>query len=92
MSHMPKRSSVFGNRKLGDLKDREASRKAVGNQNLSPGRYDVNESLNEEKKKGTQRALLKAQAMQNGKTMTGQTADTVVQNPLKSDAIARNYN
>jgi hypothetical protein len=55
MVHSPKRSSVFGNRKTGDLTDREASRKAVGNQNLTPGRYDVNE----EAKKGTQRALSK---------------------------------
>ena len=58
MVHTPKRSSVFGNRKIGDLKDREAPRKAVGNQNLSPGRYDVNE----EAKKGTQRALSKIKA------------------------------
>ena len=58
MVHSPKRSSVFGNRKIGDLKDRQASRKAVGNQNLSPGRYDVNE----EAKKGTQRALSKIKA------------------------------
>ena len=55
MVHSPKRSSVFGNRKTGDLTDREASRKAVGNQNLTPGRYDVNQ----EAKKGTQRALSK---------------------------------
>lgn len=55
MSHTPKRSSVFGSRKTGDLTDREASRKAVGNQNLTPGRYDVNE----EARKGTQRALSK---------------------------------
>lgn len=58
MSHAPKRSSVFGSRKTGDLTDREASRKAVGNQNLTPGRYDVNE----EAKKGTQRALSKIKA------------------------------
>jgi hypothetical protein len=55
MVHSPKRSSVFGNRKTGDLTDRESSRKAVGNQNLTPGRYDVNE----EAKKGTQRAISK---------------------------------
>jgi len=55
MVHSPKRSSVFGNRKTGDLTDRESSRKAVGNQNLTPGRYDVNE----EAKKGTQRAFSK---------------------------------
>ena len=57
MVHTPKRSSVFGNRKLVP-NDRQASRKAVGNQNLSPGRYDVNE----EARKGTQRALSKIKA------------------------------
>ena len=56
MVHSPRRSSVFGNRKIGDLKDREAPRKAVGNQNLSPGRYDVNE----EAKQATQKSLAKA--------------------------------
>ena len=64
MVHTPKRSSVFGNRKLGDLTDREAPRKAVGNQNLSPGRYDVNE----EAKKGTQKSLSKIKA---GRADTG---------------------
>jgi hypothetical protein len=83
MVHTPKRSSVFGNRKLGDLTDREAPRKAVGNQNLSPGRYDVNE----EKKKGTQRAFQKAQEGQ-----TRGTATPVVLNPEKPDAIGQNFN
>ena len=78
MVHTPKRSSVFGNRKLGDLKDREAPRKAVGNQNLSPGRYDVNE----EKKQGTQRALTRAKRM----------ATPVEINPVKADAIGQTYN
>ena len=89
MVHDPKRSSVFGNRKLGDVGDRQASRKAVGNQNLSPGRYDVNEMVNEERKKGTQRAL---QKVQNNKTMTGQVPDSVVQYPVKPDAIGQTYN
>jgi hypothetical protein len=78
MVHSPKRSSVFGNRKLGDLTDRQASRKAVGNQNLSPGRYDVNE----EARKGTQRALSKLQ----------KRATPIVIDPVKQDAIAQTYN
>lgn len=78
MVHTPKRSSVFGNRKLGDLGDREAPRKAVGNQNLSPGRYDVNE----EARKGTQRALSKV----------NKRATPVEINPVKQDAIAQTYN
>jgi hypothetical protein len=85
MVHSPKRSSVFGNRKTGDLTDREASRKAVGNQNLSPGRYDVNE----EKKVATKKALSKTQ---QGKTMTGNVSDPVVQDPDKPDAIGKTYN
>jgi hypothetical protein len=67
MVHTPKRSSVFGNRKTGDLTDREASRKAVGNQNLSPGRYDVNE----EAKKGTQKSLSKVKAGRSEASVTG---------------------
>lgn len=77
MVHAPKRSSVFGNRKLGGLKDREASRKAVGNQNLSPGRYDVNE----EAKKGTQKSLSKIKA---GRSETGGTETPVIIYPEKS--------
>lgn len=83
MVHVPKRSSVFGNRKTGDLGDRQASRKAVGNQNLSPGRYDVNE----EAKKATKKAL-----SQTNKTMTGNVPSPVVQDPEKPDAIGRGYN
>ena len=73
MVHVPKRSSVFGNRKIGDLKDREASRKAVGNQNLSPGRYDVKE----EAKKGTQKSLSRAKVT------------PVEINPVKADAMGQ---
>ena len=86
MVHDPKRSSVFGNRKLGDVGDRQASRKAVGNQNLSPGRYDVNENKDIEKKKGTQKALQKAQAEKS------RQGDVVVINPVKPDAIGQTYN
>ena len=85
MSHAPKRSSVFGSRKTGDLGDREAARKAVGNQNDSPGRYDVNE----EAKKATKKVLSKAQG---NKTMTGNVSDPVVLDPEKTDAIGRTYN
>ena len=80
MVHTPKRSSVFGNRKIGDLKDRQASRKAVGNQNLSPGRYDVNE----EAKKATQKSLSKSNEMKLNKADTGGTGTPVTINPEKS--------
>ena len=80
MVHSPKRSSVFGNRKIGDLKDRQASRKAVGNQNLSPGRYDVNE----EAKKATQKSLSKSNEMKLNKADTGGTGTPVTINPEKS--------
>jgi hypothetical protein len=85
MVHTPKRSSVFGSRKTGDLTDREASRKAVGNQNLSPGRYDVNE----EAKKGSQKALSK---IKTGKANTGVTGTPVTINPEKPDAMGQTYN
>ena len=42
MVHRPDIKSVFGPNKLVP-NDRQASRKAVGNQNLTPGRYNVNE-------------------------------------------------
>ena len=84
MVHAPKRSSVFGSRKTGDLTDREASRKAVGNQNLSPGRYDVNE----EAKKGTQKSLSKIKA---GRAETGGTETPVFINPEKS-IVGQTYN
>ena len=87
MSHMPKRSSVFGNRKLGDLKDREAPRKAVGNQNLTPGRYDVNEEV----KKATQKSLPKANEMKLAKAQSGGTGTPVTINPEKS-IIGQTYN
>lgn len=75
MVHRPKRSTVFGNRDL-DGDERQASRKAVGNQNLSPGRYDVKE----EARRGTQRALSKVRKTE------------VVINPVKPDAIGQTYN
>ena len=79
MVHVPKRSSVFGNRKLVP-NDRQASRKAVGNQNLSPGRYDVNE----EAKKATQKSLSKSNEMKLNKADTGGTGTPVEINPEKS--------
>ena len=89
MVHSPKRSSVFGNRKIGDLKDRQASRKAVGNQNLSPGRYDVNE----EAKKATQKSLAKAKQneMQTNQAQSGGTGTPVTINPEKS-IVGQTYN
>lgn len=80
MVHSPKRSSVFGNRKIGDLKDREAPRKAVGNQNLSPGRYDVNE----EAKKATQKSLSKSNKMKSNQAQSGGTGTPVIMYPEKS--------
>ena len=82
MVHRPDIKSVFGPNKLVP-NDRQASRKAVGNQNLSPGRYDVNENKDIEKKKGTQKALQKAQATKG---------EVVVINPEKPDAIGQTYN
>ena len=79
MVHAPKRSSVFGNRKLVP-NDRQASRKAVGNQNLSPGRYDVNE----EAKKATQKSLSKSNEMKLSQAQSGGTATPVFINPEKS--------
>lgn len=76
MVHRPKRSSVFGNRDL-DGDQRQQYRTAGGNQNLTPGRYDVKE----EARQGTQRALSKA------KRATQVTID-----PEVSDAIGRTYN
>ena len=56
MVHKPNIKSVFGPNKLVP-NDRQASRKAVGNQNLTPGRYNVNEEV----KDGTQRAIKKVE-------------------------------
>jgi len=85
MVHIPKRSSVFGNRDL-DGDRRQQYRKAVGNQNLNPSRYDVKEETRE----GTQRALSKAKKMQTGKI--GSTATPVIINPEKPDALGKTYN
>lgn len=81
MVHTPKRSSVFGSRKLVP-NDRQASRKAVGNQNLSPGRYDVNE----EAKKATQKSLSRAKQneMQTNQAQSGGTGTPVIMYPEKS--------
>ena len=87
MVHTPKRSSVFGSRKTGDLTDREASRKSVGNQNLSPGRYDVNE----EAKKATQKSLSLAKQNQTDQVKTSGTATQVLINPEKQ-TVAQTYN
>lgn len=81
MVHTPKRSSVFGSRKL-IPNDRQASRKAVGNQNLSPGRYDVNE----EAKKATQKSLSRAKQneIQTNQAQSGGTGTPVIMYPEKS--------
>ena len=88
MVHTPKRSSVFGSRKLVP-NDRQASRKAVGNQNLSPGRYDVNE----EAKKATQKSLSRAKQneMQSNQAQSGGTGTPVTINPEKS-IVGQTYN
>ena len=81
MVHRPDIKSVFGPNKLVP-NDRQASRKAVGNQNLTPGRYNVNE----ETKDGTQRAIKK---VENEKKRRG---DIVVIDPVKPDAMGQTYN
>ena len=88
MVHTPKRSSVFGSRKLVP-NDRQASRKAVGNQNLSPGRYDVNE----EAKKATQKSLSRAKQneMQTNQAQSGGTGTPVIMYPEKS-IVGQTYN
>ena len=77
----PKTGSVFGNGDL-DGDQRQASRKAVGNQNRTQNSYGI--KMEEEAKNGTQRAIEKKQEKQTGKTMTGQTPDPVVQDPDKT--------
>ena len=81
MVHKPNIKSVFGPNKLVP-NDRQASRKAVGNQNLTPGRYNVNEEV----KDGTQRAIKK---VENEKKTRG---DIVVIDPVKPDAMGQTYN
>mgnify|MGYP003342745630 CR=1 FL=1 len=84
------RPKLSPGKKVGDLRDRNVPLSTNVNQNMAGGgRYGVNESLIEEKKKGTQRAL---QKVQNNKTMTGQVPDSVVQYPVKPDAIGQTYN
>lgn len=88
MVHAPKRSSVFGNRDLvGD--QRQASRKAVGNQNLSPGRYDVKEELRE----ATQKSLSKAKTTKTklNQAESGGTGTPVTINPEKN-IVSQTYN
>lgn len=78
MSHMPKRSSVFGVRKLVP-NDRQASRKAVGNQNLTPGRYDIDEEVTQ----ATQKSLDNA---------SKKKATPVEINPVVQNTVAQTYN
>lgn len=77
----PKSGPVFGNGDL-DGDDRQASRKAVGNQNRTPHSYGI--KMEEEKKKGTQRALQQADKTRKG--------TVVVIDPVKHDAIGQTYN
>lgn len=63
MPHIPKRPPSLGNRKVGDLKDRTAIIKALGNQNMSGGgRYDVREMVMEDSKAALEKVqMLKMQ-------------------------------
>ena len=72
----PKAGSVFGNGDL-DGDQRQASRKAVGNQNRTQHSYGIKN----EAKEGTQRAFAKARK-----------ATPVEINPVKVDAIGQTYN
>lgn len=80
MVHRPKRSDVRGSRKTGDTKDRYAVIKQQGMQNLSPGRYDVNE----EAKKATQKSLSKSNEMKSNQGQSGGTGTPVIMYPEKS--------
>jgi len=78
MSHMPKRSSVMGNRKTGDLSQRQVA----GNQSQAAGgRYDVNE----EAKAATPAAIAKAQQIKQNVTLTKRPADPIAVDPEKND-------
>ena len=77
----PKAGPVFGNGDL-DGDERQASRKSVENQNRTPHSYGI--KMEEEKKKGTQRAFQQA-----GKNRVG---NVVVIDPVKNDAIGQTYN
>lgn len=78
----PKAGSVFGNGDL-DGDQRQASRKAVGNQNRTQHSYGIKN----EAKEGTQRAFTKAK-----KAGAGRPATPVEINPVKVDAIGQTYN
>ena len=79
MPHIPKRSDVRGTRKVGDTKDRYATIHQQGMQNLSPGRYDVNEEVEQ----ATQKSLAKA----------SKTKATPVEiNPVVQNTVAQTYN
>lgn len=86
MPHSPKRPSVLGNRKVGDLKDRNATMKALGNQNMSGGgRYDINEMV----KKDTNAAFNKVQMLKiQGKAKFAlKDGDYVELDPIKAGAM-----
>lgn len=85
MVHMPKRPSVLGNRKVGDLKDRTSAQRA-GNQSMSGGgRYDVNEMV----KKDRNTAFDKVQMlkMQGQAKFPLKDGDYVELDPIKKGAM-----
>ena len=82
MSHIPKRSSVMGNRKTGDLGDR----KVAGNQSMNAGgRYDINEMT----KKDTNTAFTKVQMLkiQGQAKFPLKDGDYVELDPIKQGAM-----
>ena len=86
MSHIPKRPPSEGNRKVGDLTDRNAVIKAQGNQNMSGGgRYDVREMVKEDTKTAFSKVqMLKIQGQAKFPLKDG---DYVELDPIKQGAM-----
>jgi len=87
MVHIPKRPSVLGNRKVGDLKDRTATMKALGNQNMSGGgRYDINEMVKQDRNTAFSKVqMLKMQGLAKFPLKDG---DYVELDPMKQEMSA----
>lgn len=83
MSHLPKRSSVMGNRKTGDLADR----KIAGNQSQAAGgRYDINEMTKNDRNTAFSKVqMLKLQGQAKFPLKDG---DYVELDPVKQNMMA----
>ena len=83
-AHIPRRSSVMGNRKTGDLSDRVAP----GNQSQSAGgRYDTRALAESDMKKAIAKVNSKHKTKGGtvvGKTPTNNVSDPIVINPEKN--------